>query len=195
MNVPCYWLEETGKLRRSFRRYCQDHDCSAQPPPEPGKVGGYCDDEAFLDEIDWPVKTVVDCFEMPHDDPRWPKACHLCHRPFRPDDQWQIFTDTIYRRTDTGALLTLREATPGAMWDAWWYPDQWKNPTDGRALMLRLPGGHDWCVDSKSANNSGWTRKGTPPLVSATPSILVYASDGKTTAYHGYLTDGQIVSC
>ena len=65
---------------------------------------------------------------------------------------------------------------------------------DGKCLMCRVTGGHDWFIDGKSTNGSGWTRTGTVPRISVKPSILIYGRDGKTPVYHGYLTNGILRS-
>ena len=40
---------------------------------------------------------------------------------FAPEDERQVFERSVHRRADTGAEMTIEEAPPGAMWDAWWY--------------------------------------------------------------------------
>lgn len=57
----------------------------------------------------------------------------------------------IYRRTDTGEDLTLREVGAGAMWFADWLDDYWK-PQLVHVLIIRLPDGSDWCPDSQASN-------------------------------------------
>jgi hypothetical protein len=72
------------------------------------------------------------------------------------------------------------------MWDAWWMPSP-KGP-DGRYLVVRLPGNHEWAIDGPSSQHrepGAWTRTGTPPRITASPSIL--AGD-----YHGWLRDGVL---
>jgi len=84
--------------------------------------------------------------------------------------------------------MTLRDCPPGAMYDAFWYPE--KGP-DGRALCVSLPpgGGMDfWHVDGPSKGGGGWTRSGEPPFVTANPSIL-------TPRFHGFLRNGWLESC
>ncbi len=89
---------------------------------------------------------------------------------------------------------------PGAMWFAPWLTNLRDSihfealPADVRAkghLLVKTPGG-DWDVDSKSANGTGWTRTGEPPLVTARPSIGVPWPEMK---YHGFLSDGFLVPC
>jgi hypothetical protein len=95
--------------------------------------------------------------------------------------------------------VEIKAAPVGAMWDADWYEGSKlkdgrlynRNP-DGVTLVVRTPGG-DWIVDGPSFANreevGSWSRFGTLPNVTATPSILI---PGK---YHGWLRDGQLVEC
>jgi hypothetical protein len=117
----------------------------------------------------------------PADDPRWPSQC-VCGYAFRPDDVTQKWTEALFRRVGVDDFVTLREASPGAMWDASWLHR--KGP-DGRSLCVRLPDGREWWVDGPTTNGPGWERSGEPPNVTATPSIL-------TPGYHGWLTDGVL---
>lgn len=102
-----------------------------------------------------------------------------------------MFPEGLFRRADTGEELTIREAPAGAMWDAAWMH---LKGADGRALMVRTPGGFDWFVDGPATNGPGWTRSGEPPNVTARPSIGVPDHRG-AFAYHGFLTDGVLRSC
>ena len=120
-------------------------------------------------------------------------------------------TTTIYeapdgRRYDSGhGPVTLpsgevvEPAPVGAMWDADWFRGEKhqsglaydRNP-DGVVLCVRTPGG-DWVIDGPSFTNrvetGSWSRTGTIPNVTATPSIHI---PGK---YHGWLRDGYLVEC
>lgn len=118
------------------------------------------------------------------------------------------------RRADTGEIFeSLTACPPGAMWDAPWMHDHGKlkggyllgGPnTDGRWLVVRLPNGRDWCIDSRASNctkpdddrHRCWIRHGTPP-------VLTVDKNGETCAagagsiqagdYHGFLRNGQLV--
>lgn len=147
----------------------------------------------------WPVRWCSDpghdkCLDIyedvapPHDDPRWPAKCDQCGAPFPEFATWQVFQELIYRRADSGQEMTLRDAPPGAMWDAGWY---WEKGPDGKSLCVCLPpgGGLDyWHVDGPAKGGGRWTRTGVPPNVTANPSIL-------TPRYHGWLRDGRLVDC
>jgi hypothetical protein len=108
----------------------------------------------------------------------------------------------VWRRGDTGEEFHLGDvecdgvppAPPGAMWYADWYPDSFRTRSpDGRVLIIRTPAS-DWNVDGPASNCPGWTRTGTPPNVSATPSIGQYNADG-SFKYHGWLRNGVLVEC
>jgi hypothetical protein len=143
----------------------------------------------------WPARIRPDkCLDSyddvapPHEDPRWPILCDQCGVVFPDSAQWQVFQESIFRRADNGQDTTLRDAPPGAMYDAEWYP--MKGP-DGRCLCVCLPpeGGLDyWCIDDVAVGGGKWTREGVPPHVTARPSIL-------TPRYHGFLTNGVLREC
>lgn len=180
-DVICHLLTQLPTIRRSLRRYAGERKC-------PGPMG-YCDAQAFLDEIPAPVQEVIGTYDFPRSDSRWPLVCPHCNKPFEATDTWQVFVDHLYQR-DTGEVIALRDAQPGDLWDAWWMPDSYKNKQDNLCLVLKLPNNHDWMIDGGSQQNpapGAWTRTGTPPKISASPSIL--AAD-----YHGWLKDGVLSS-
>lgn len=187
-DVTCYWLEPTDKIRRDLRRY--RNDLVSCPSPRPDRTAA-CDCSAYLDTIPYPPKETIESYTWPRTDERWPKKCDRCGYVFQEHDAWQVFVDRIYKRSDTGAEIVLREAGPGAMWDAFWMPDQWKGP-DGMCVAVKLPGGHVWMIDGPSQQNKNpgaWTRSGTVPKLTASPSILV------PDLYHGWLKEGVLVPC
>lgn len=130
--------------------------------------------------------------EMDHVDPRWPTQCS-CGYIFQEDDYWQSQAIALYKRTDNGQYTTLSDAPVGAMWDADWMHNikNYRNSPDGKVLVLKTPAG-DWIIDGPSNNGNGWTRKGTPPQVTATPSIMLGKGPG---SYHGWLKNGQLIEC
>ena len=130
----------------------------------------------------------------PHDDPRWPTVCDGCDYVFAPTDAWQLFTDHEYQREGGQDRYALRDAPVGAMWVADWYrgfgsPEHEKRG-GGPHLIVKTPAG-DWDIDAPSRNGSGWTRTGTPPKVTARPSIGI----GNPFVYHAFLTDGILEDC
>jgi hypothetical protein len=126
-----------------------------------------------------------------------PTQCDECPYIFEDGDHRGTNETPLYSRSDTGQLITLLEATVGAMWLADWFAPAWGSPVHHAErpnqphLIVKTPGG-DWDVDAKSANGGGWHWEGTPPNVTATPSILIESSLPK---YHGWLRNGELVDC
>ena len=208
--VTCFMIEPTEEGIESFRRFSwgvsvgrEGHGakpqraCPAQPV-----AGGY---QSGHDANTGPLG-VVPCAAsvyvgeagvVDRADPRWPTTCR-CGYVFQDDDQWQHTIDRLYVRKETYERWTLREAPPGAMWRCLWFEQRqedtvrprWVGP-DGFSLAVKLPGGHDWNIDGPSNNGPGWTRTGTPPRITATPSIGVNKAGGGY-AYHGWLRDGVL---
>lgn len=88
----------------------------------------------------------------PHDDSRWPKACK-CGYEFTEADAWQHCKISLWSRSDNQELVTLRDAPVGAIWYADWMSDSSSyRGHDGRVVVVRLPGGYDWMVDSRAKN-------------------------------------------
>jgi hypothetical protein len=198
--IRCFFVVESGRTKRSLRRYKssdkEQDKCSASgygyhnahTPIEDGahEPGTYISNDS-------PV-----AFEG---DERWPTHC-ACGYEFRPEDQRQVFSESIYRNEATGDEWPMRELPPGAMYDAWWYRDDDGKPRrgtgmgtgtghDGICLCVCLPpgGGLDyWHVDAVAKNGPGWERTGTVPNITATPSI-------QTPRYHGWLRNGVLVEC
>lgn len=192
-SIPCFLLTPTNRCRVSLRRYV-----SAASPERtcPGPFG-YCNAAVVVGDEDY-AEDHNGRADVPdaalRADPRWPAACAHCGRAFGDDAKWQVSRDRLHARSDGGPPCTLRDAPPGAMWDAPWYGDT-KGP-DGRALVVKTPGG-EWFVDGPSYHDNGsvqsergWTRTGEVPRITARPSILMHRS-----GYHAFLTDGVLVSC
>lgn len=195
--IACHMLVPLPKIRRFLRRYSDSQERKLEetlrkkmqlsPGTCPGKYG-YCNTMAFLDEIDYKPKTVIEAApDWSHDDPRWPKVCEYCNKAFKDEDKWQVFQQALYQRHD-GTIVDLHDCQPGDMWDAWWYPDKWKQNPDGLCLVVRLPGDHDWIIDRSGSDNTHWIRTGTPPNITVTPSVIVQSS-----GYHGWLRNGILV--
>jgi hypothetical protein len=214
--IPTVWLEPTDRIAVGLRRYrstagdgltCETGYHSA--------LMFTGEESAAYRETDH-GRVLAARPSAPHDDPRWPVTC-ACGYGFVADDHWQDWQELLYRRTDTGEVVTLRErqssdeggpvsAPPGAAWDAWWMPKVWRGP-DGIALMVRLPNGHDWHVDGEASNctrkgdktHRCWVRHGDP----RTEQVHV-DKDGDTCAagagsiqagdYHGFLAHGCLTA-
>src|SRR5258708_962693 len=101
------------------------------------------------EQIDAAVQALGEIVKALQPDPRWPAKCDKCEFQFAPGEIHQFFYDLLYRRVDTGAVLTLRGAPPGAMWDAWWLHGlhgATHDASDGRNLMVKCPNGRDWNI-------------------------------------------------
>ena len=184
--IECFFLEPTSQAEESLRRYgaVDGTDCPDGPyhniDTVIGRVALNDDSNGSGDD------------QHPHDDPRWPKSCS-CGYVFKDDDHWQHNIKRLFRRSDNAGLTTLRGAPVGAMWYADWLP--WKGP-DGRCLVVKTPAG-DWVVDGPASNSKskvGWQRSGTPPKITARPSIGMGDQNGRWT-FHAFLTDGKLVEC
>lgn len=191
MNIKCFLLRPTGADREYLRRYARD----AVTPKCSGRYGYH---NAMVEIGTSPEGTHIE--PPPHDHPKWPRKCDHCDYLFDEQDYWQLFRQHLFLRSDLPAsegLTTIEDAPPGAMWLADWYGTDHGSahflamPEEIRRrghLIVKCPGGHEWDVDSPASNGSGWTRRGDPPMVTATPSIL-------TPEYHGFLTNGELVGC
>lgn len=209
-----FWLEATDHVAVGLRRYTLGEggfDCAHGHHRALVYTGR---EDATYTEHDGGRRTLASRPDVGHDDPRWPTRCEHCDYQFTEADQWQVWQEQLYLRTDTGELRVLHQsaptpdassAEPGACWDAWWMPENWKG-SDGIALMVRLPDGHDWHVDSRASNcgspdddeHACWVRHGDPRECRVTVD-----KDGQTCSagagsiaspnWHGFLRDGQLV--
>ncbi len=187
--IECFWLEPVEMARSTLRRY-ERHPYDS-PPSCPQNRMRYHDTSVYLGNVPYPFgprELLGEGGNISHDDTRWPKACETCGVSFRDEDYWQHNLDRLFKGAPDGQLYTTRNMPPGSLFDASWWPE--KGP-DGRCLAVVLPplGGDDiWIVDAEGKAGSRWTRSGAVPKVTVTPSIL-------TPRYHGFLTNGCLVSC
>src|ERR1041385_1017104 len=211
MGVRCFLLEPTDSVRRWLRRYVSPEG-SAEWTCAAGshEARGLFDDApAIFEEREFAgsLRRVVVHREEdrpPDDDPRWPATCSKCAFVFPPGTDRQFFYDRLYRRADTGAVTTLRDAPPGAMWDAWWLHGLTGGAAlggpgdDGRRLMVKCPNGREWFIDGRASNctlpqddnHRCWVRHGEPPdLVVDKNGVTCTAGAGSIQAgdYHGFL--------
>lgn len=216
MTVRCFWLSLTNRAQVGLRRY--EAVDGVPCPLMPGKSSYHqalviLGDERIMcypDRESIPEGHRNHYYEMPNgefgvpaffwppiDDTRWPTAC-VCGRVFGPEVGYQRWHEALYRRADNGELLTTRDAPDGAMWDAHWLP--WKGP-DGRSLVVKCPGGGEWCIDSRASNctlpgdmeHRCWIRHGEPPLITVDKEGLTCAAGAgsiQAGSYHGFLRDG-----
>jgi len=197
MLTQCFFLYGTGNNQLYLRRYAS------------GKCGDNSCHDAMTEYVVFPItrdeRGIQNRNPHPsHTDPRWPTHCK-CGYAFKEEDNWQVFGDEIMRRSDTGELLPLRKAGPGAMWYADWQPDEWKG-LDGHSLMVCLPNGRHWSVDSRASNctrkddkvHKCWCRHGEVPVITVDKvGDTCSAGAGSILAgnWHGFLRNGVLSEC
>lgn len=231
--MKCFWLEPVDPPMERFwlRRY---RSSLREDEPCPKMPGQYSYHQAMTLVGDGPAHyedrtysgtekaykvLVEDMQPPPRDDSRWPTLC-ICSFPFTPDDAWQLFSRQLYRRTDTGEVMTVEEAPVGALWNAWWMADVagkhavkdgvevggwlFANP-DGLVIMCKTPGG-EWCIDSRANNctmpndnnHHCWVRHGTPPDLHVDKNgatCQAGAGSIQCRGYHGFLHNGHLTDC
>ena len=140
-------------MKSSLRRFRSADDEVGKCP----RTGGYHNAEIPIEDLP-ETKNAQGFIEAVSPDkyagdPRWPKVCECGYVFSLVDDRdnWQVFRESIYRRTDTGEEMTLRNAPAGAIWNAWWLMDH-RGGVNGQHLICRLPGGHDWDIDGRASN-------------------------------------------
>lgn len=164
--VACFLIEPLLRAKRGLRRYASSGDTSI--PACAGRLKYHeaivwIDTFEILEDAEGLVEYPEGAITVAHflTDTRWPESCAepACGYRFRAADEWQIFAETIYRRTDTGEATSLRDAAPGAIWNAKWMlgaaSDTWRRNyagPDGQCLVVRLPNGRDWMIDGIASN-------------------------------------------
>ncbi len=205
----CFLIEPTDRVRISLRRFSRDNtpDCC---PRYAGRYSYHTtmvflrEEEARRNAQGYLCNGVGPT--LPHDDARWPRACD-CGYIFTEDDTYQHFDELLYRRVDTGELVTLRDVPAGAMWEAPWL-DQFHRPQGRHNLVVKLPDGSDWAVDgpannctwpggdAKQEQHHCWTRRGEPPDVDVGknhgPTCAAGAGSIATARWHGFLRNGWL---
>lgn len=179
--IKCFLCEPTARAESSLRRYALNNQC-----PGPWK---YHNASIVIGEVDYEQSEFngQSTPNFDHTDPRWPKQCE-CGYQFLDNDEWQHSLERIYYEVGgQGRRFPLRKAPPGAMWYSTW--EHYLKGPDGKALFVQTPAG-EWGIDQYSSKRERpWTRTGIPPLVSASPSILI------GDRYHGWLTNGELIPC
>lgn len=77
------------------------------------------------------------------------------------------------------------------------------NEQDGRWLVVRLPNGHDWCIDSRCNNctrpndnaHRCWIRHGEPPNITVDKNGVTCSAGGgsiQSGDFHGFLRNGVL---
>lgn len=190
--VECFWVEPTGKAIRSLRRFRRGdaNDCPSNPF---GYHNVYVELEGEFDARwasgDDGARYIahIDPSEYAGDE-RWPTRCD-CGYQFTEDDHWQVNQHLIYESAD-GRRAWIDHAhgkkpTPGAMFDTFWRPELRKE--DGRAISVICPDGTVWCIDDEATSGGHWSRQGSPPCLTVSPSI-------QTPEYHGHLNNGVLTA-
>jgi len=214
--TKCFWMEplDPPRERAWLRRYASGSKCTN---PE---NHGYHNARALVGDVSAHYKElegeqakhrllICDMAKPPQDDPRWPSKCS-CGYAFVPEDTWQLFTHLLYKRTDTGEILTLEEAPGGAMWNAKWLESSaWCSGPDGRSIVAKLPDGHEWIVDGRASNctkpednvHKCWVRHGEPPNLTVDKNGNTCAAGAgsilspRAGNWHGFLRNGYLERC
>lgn len=189
--IECFFLEPTEYMQISLRRY---RGVPQGQPLCPATNSYHNAIEVVVPQTERPKdqqtgRGLLEHPDYPHSDLRWPKKCP-CGYEFKDGDSWQVNERILFSNPEMNGLIPIDDAPVGSMWDAWWYDH--KGP-DGRCLVLRTPGG-DWIIDYPCGGGKGWERTGTPPKITARPSIAIGGDRGRWK-YHGFLTDGYLVEC
>jgi hypothetical protein len=177
--LRCFLLEPLARRRQwLLRRSHEGAPCRTRNREHRAKTE--------IEDADFPLppppRTAEPEWTRFRDDPRWPLACDFCDYAFCESDERVLLFRRIYR-DGAGNEMTLDEAPPGAMWDAWWLGPEFRG-RDGFHLAVMTPGGV-WYVDGRSpVTGLHWQRIGKPPDVSVRPSNVI---PGR---YHGWIDGG-----
>jgi hypothetical protein len=200
--VKCFFMEKINSVQLLLRRYSTVGKCIV--PKQ-----GYHNAHALIERkiIDWDENAPPYYDPKEYEgDPRWPVRC-ACGYEFLNTDTKQVFTDDIYKRTDTDEILLLRDAVPGAMWYVDWYLThkivQFHAGPDGHCLCVRLPNHHDWVIDSRCNNctrpdepHDCWVRHGAVPNITVDKNGNTCSAGGgsiQSGDFHGFLQNGFLV--
>lgn len=204
MGTKCFLLLPTNKQRRSLRRYENADGHRSCLDSKFGYHNARVTIGVFESEDQFSSGSVEGSefgAQYPVTDERWPTKCEACGYLFKDEDEWQIFHESVWIVQDTGNEMTLHDAPPGAMWDAYWLHDHHTGP-DGKCLIVKLPNGNHWNIDGKASNcnrakdgHNCWTRKGVPPNLTVDNSgdtCKVGAGSIGSGDYHGFLRAGEL---
>jgi Family of unknown function (DUF6527) len=179
--TPLRIAEPTGRYRRSLRRYLYSSEAACG-------AGGYCNASADTGIVTELERITVSGDDWPHDDPQWPRACEACGQPFPETACWQRNDNAVYRLPDNTEFVFGRSlgrcAPAGTMIRAAWYDEYAGQP--GESWLIALPDGGDWITTQRATGGGYWTVTGTPPDITASPSIWHNAPEG----WHGFVRDG-----
>ena len=222
--VKVFWSEPTRIYRQSLRRFSKIEG-EGTCPANPAKYS-YHNASVVIGEREADQHPTSGDRDIAHDDPRWPTRCS-CGYAFTPADDYRVNYDRLYEAKtgpSVGSRFTLRDAPPGAMWDAEWMRQNggdWATGPDGLCLTIQLPNGHAWSVDAEASNctrpqsvpvdgKPGWTRfvrthycwirhgdprTGDVHVDKAGDTCAAGAGSILAGDYHGFLHNGYLVSC
>lgn len=189
MSVRCFWLEPTGEVR--YRLFFEEQgDCPTSWDGKHHTAGVPCSEEQFAAR---PFGSSVER----------PTHCEKCGYAFTDAGSFKGGgSKRVYHRVDTGEEVDLVTAPPGAMWDAFWLVGHYAPTEDGRVIMVKCPGGGEWCIDGRASNctmpndkvHHCWVRHGEPPNLTVDKNgATCNAGAGSIISgnYHGFLRDGQ----
>lgn len=214
--LKCFMLEQTRVVKIYLRRYA---NANSDTDSKCKGAYGYHDAMVLIGEeevyfqsrknssggmyvvrVDDPY---IDKYkeQYPYGDPKWPTFCDECGYKFKSIDEYQIFTDLVYKRSDTGEECNLRKPPEGAMYWAWWFKDNPRYAPNG-ALHAVCPGGHPWNIDGRASNctmpdddeHRCWVRHGEPPNITVDKNGLTCDAGGgsiQAGSYHGFLQNGH----
>lgn len=209
--VQCFMLEPTDRVQQKLRRYIpsrREEPC----PLMPGNYSYHNAEVRIEDALVIPDEHpgyegyirngVSGEIERYREDPRWPTQCG-CGYVFTDDDDRQVFCELIYRRADTGEEFALRDAPAGALWYAPWVAKFFRPQLPGGPIIVKLPDGTDWQVDSMANNctmpddhtHHCWVIDGTPPCLTVSKNghtCGAGAGSILTSGYHGFLRGGYL---
>lgn len=202
MDIPCFLIEPTGRVAQSLIVYTYDsgEECGE------GK-DRYHRGEVALPIVEWPAGD-RDYPDVRLDDETltWPTRCDRCGVEL-PANIWRrsASSSRIFRNVTTGEEYSAAHRAPvGAMFRTPWLASVCRAPDGGDPLTVNTPGGH-WTIDlcasgceearkplaeRLASGHRCWQWSGTPPLVTATPSIAINMSS--PGGYHGWLTNGVL---
>lgn len=186
MGVPLRIAGLTGQYERMLRRFTF------------GSGGGTCESgshgaHVIIGRVGEDERAEAHGDRWPHDDVRWPKACAGCGREFEDGDQWQLNDNRVCRLPDGTEFVFWgsfgRSAPPGTMLRAEWYDEFSDHPDGIESWIISLPDGGEWITSQRASGGGYWTVTGTPPLITASPSVWHNSPKG----WHGWVRNGELV--
>lgn len=206
--IDCFFLTRTDRCERFLKVISYYGGC--------GEEGSArcCSARIPVDVIALPADTdgVPDDFVIRPGYKTWTASlsavCDACGKPFDERASRDTHVRRIHSRSDGGPDTIISAAPPGAMWfaDQMILSSGWYRGPDGHCLVVKLPGGHQWCVDARAGNcdrrdddvHRCWVRHGVPPAVTVDKNgdtCNAGAGSILVPGYHGHLIDGKLKRC